>query len=71
MIVINTGEADHDRDLLLKGEKDIERGREMRTLSIETSEGMTSIARTSIEAGMKVTVIDLPLFQYNHASKWP
>lgn len=62
MIGISTEEADHDQDLLLKEEKDNERGRDMRTLSTEMSEDMISIARTSIEADMKVTVIDLSLF---------
>lgn len=62
MIGISTEEADHDQDLLLKEEKDNERGRDMRTLSTERSEDMISIARTSIEADMQVTVIDLSLF---------
>lgn len=62
MIGISTEEADHDQDLLLKEEKDNERGRDMRTLSTERSEDMISIARTRIEADMQMTVIDLSLF---------
>lgn len=61
MIATNTEEADQGQDHPLKGEKEIEREKDMRIQSTEMSEGMTSIARTSIEADMKVTVIDLPL----------
>lgn len=62
MIATSTEEADHDLGLLLKGEKDIERGRDMRIRSTKTSEGTISIVRTNIEAGMKVKVIDSSLF---------
>lgn len=59
MIATDTGEADLGQDHPLKGDKGIEREKDMRIQSTEMSEGMTSIERTNIEAGMKVTVIDL------------
>ena len=62
MIATSREEADRGQDLPRKEGKDTGREKSMRIRSTETNVDMISIVRTSIEADMKATVIDLPLF---------